>query len=231
MTTPALAPRVVLVDDHALVAEMLCSALERTGLRCSVVTPRAAARLLDDLIELAPDLVLLDLDLGAFGDSTPLIAPLTDSGIRVVVLTGQSDRIRLGAAISQGAVRVVTKSAAFAELVVTIRAVAVSRAIAPDVHSQALLRAYSTHEAQGAASRQAFEQLTERERETLAQLADGKTVHEIATDWVVAETTVRSHVRGVLAKLGARSQLQAVVLAVQNGWIAAEPGNRAATSS
>jgi DNA-binding NarL/FixJ family response regulator len=60
--------------------------------------------------------------------------------------------------------------------------------------------------------------LTAREADTLRALARGWSVADIAANWVVSENTVRSHVRGVLAKLGAPSQLAAVADAVRTGW-------------
>ena len=61
--------------------------------------------------------------------------------------------------------------------------------------------------------------LTNREQGTLQALGEGHSVHEIADDWVVSEATVRTHVRGVLVKLGVVSQLAAVAAARRNGWL------------
>ena len=65
-----------------------------------------------------------------------------------------------------------------------------------------------------------FTRLTDRERDTLVALSRGLSVHGIAAEWVVSEATVRSHVRGVLAKLDVPSQLAAVALALRTGWLA-----------
>ena len=50
-------------------------------------------------------------------------------------------------------------------------------------------------------------------------LARGRSVREIADEWVVSEATVRTHVRSVLAKLEVRSQLAAVAMAIRTGWL------------
>jgi DNA-binding NarL/FixJ family response regulator len=211
--------RVVLVDDHALVVETLAAALADAGVTCTAVAPRPAGQLLAALISEEPSLVLLDLDLGPFGDSIPLIAPLTESDIRVVVLTAQTDRTRLGEAVEQGAIRIVPKTAQFAKLVATIRETTLADGVRRDPEAQALLLDLAAYRARAAAMRAPFDALTDREKQTLVELAQGRTVQQIASRWVVAETTVRSHVRAILTKLDARSQLQAVVHAVHAGWI------------
>ncbi|MEO7126755.1 MAG: response regulator transcription factor [Nakamurella sp.] len=218
------APSIALVDDHALVVQSLSAAFAQAGIECKAISPRAGEELIAEVVEAQPTLALLDLDLGPFGSSTPLIAPLTAADIRVVVLTGETDHIRLAEALEAGAIRIVPKSAAFSDLVDTIREVTVDPAIRRGPQAAALLTELAAHRKQESAARAPFDDLTARERETLTELAQGRTVHDIAMQWVVAETTVRSHVRSILTKLGVQSQLQAVVKAVHHGWIDPEPG-------
>jgi DNA-binding NarL/FixJ family response regulator len=70
-----------------------------------------------------------------------------------------------------------------------------------------------------------FEQLTRREAETLQRLCEGGVASAIAEEWVVSLATVRSHIRSVLVKLGVSSQLEAVALAHQSGWLGAVRGD------
>jgi DNA-binding NarL/FixJ family response regulator len=77
---------------------------------------------------------------------------------------------------------------------------------------------------------ESYRRLTERERDTLHALGDGQSVCEIAKVWVVSEATVRSHVRGLLVKLGVGSQLAAVSEARRNSWLTPVNGRTAVRS-
>lgn len=211
--------RVTLVDDHPLVAYSIVTALAREGVACVPVNPAPLPDLVEAIKATQPTAVLLDLDLGPFGDSLPLIAPLTAADIRVLMLTASTDRVRLAETVEAEAIGVVQKSAAFPELIATIRAAVLEPRVLSGAGSTALLQELAAHRQQVASMRAPFDALTPREQETLAELADGATVSEIAGRWVVSETTVRSHVRAILMKLDVQSQLQAVVMAVRHGWI------------
>lgn len=211
-------PRVAIVEDHLLLAETLHAALERTGVDAVLVTPRKLDALLDSLLRAEPDLVLLDLDLDGFGESTPVIAPLVEAGVRVLVVTGCEDRLRIAAALEQGALGYQSKAAGFGALL--RRAALALTATAPldPEHRVELLDELARSRAARERDLAPFAMLTTREADTLRALARGWSVADIAANWVVSENTVRSHVRGVLAKLGAPSQLAAVADAVRTGW-------------
>ena len=117
--------------------------------------------------------------------------------------------------------RYCAKTSAFDALVAKI--VAALRADRPlDDVLRRQLRADLTLKAAEQNSRWArFEQLTDRERHTLLALSRGQSVRDIARSWVLSEATVRTHVRAVLAKLEAPSQLAAVAAALSTGWLAA----------
>ena len=212
-------PIVAIVEDHLLLAETLRAALAGDGIGTHPVAPAASEVLHAALLALGPDLVLLDLDLAEHGDSTPVIAPLVRAGIRVLVVTGSTDRLRIAAALEQGALGYHVKSGGFSALVgKATAALAADHPLDPDERA-ALLEELHRRRAARARELAPFEQLTSREAETLRMLAHGLTVSEIAADWVVSEATVRSHVRGVLSKLGVSSQLAAVGAALEAGWV------------
>jgi DNA-binding NarL/FixJ family response regulator len=210
---------VAIVEDHLLLAETLAESLVREGIPAFVLSGLGRRELLAALLRSRPELVLLDLDLGPAGDSTPLVAPLRQAGLRVLIVTGTTDRLRLAAALEQGALGYQAKASGFEALVAqTIAALACSDVLDPVERGELL--------AELAAARQLeddvdaiFQRLTDRERGTLLALGDGRTVHEIAADWVLSEATVRSHVRGLLGKLGVASQLAAVSIARRNSWL------------
>ena len=211
--------RVVIVDDHQLVAESLRMALEARDIPACIAAPRDLAELRNDVLAENPELVLLDLDLGAVGDATPLIAPLTQSGVRVLVVSGLADRLRMAAALEQGAVGYRGKTDGL-ELLVNTAAAALAGPVPLDIPARmALLEELRRERHRLSGLRTPFERLTDREGDVLRCMAQGFAVSDIATDWVVSEATVRSHVHGVLRKLGVRSQLAAVAAALRVGWL------------
>ncbi|MEO6886153.1 MAG: response regulator transcription factor [Jatrophihabitantaceae bacterium] len=217
-------PVVAIVDDHQLLAETLQAALITRDVNAVVVAPRSAADLLAELLSLKPDLVLLDLDLGPAGNGVAFVAPLVATGSRVLVVTGSSDRMRIALAMEGGALGYQLKSAGFDGLVArTVAALTTTGSMDPAERS-ALLSELSTYRAEREHTFAPFRRLTTREQATLRALAQGLAVREIAQQWVVSEATVRSHVRGVLDKLEAPSQLAAVAAAHRSGWLDTLPG-------
>jgi DNA-binding NarL/FixJ family response regulator len=212
---------IALVDDHPLVSYSIVTALRALGITCVPISPGPLDEMRSAVLDAEPTLVLLDLDLGPFGASLPLIEPLTAADIRVMILTAATDRVRLAEALERGATRIVLKSADFTDLIETIR-LAVESDLRSDPLTDQLLAELYDHRRKQADVRAPFENLTAREKEVLAALATGDSVHSIARAWVVSETTIRSHVRAILLKLNVQSQLQAVVKAVRHGWISPE---------
>jgi DNA-binding NarL/FixJ family response regulator len=212
-------PAIAIVDDHELIAETLRVALNQAGIDARCVRPRELDDVHAELLELRPTLVLLDLDLGSFGDTTPLIAPLVASGIRVLLVTGVVDRLRVAAALEQGAIGYAAKMGDFAGLLAKTQAALRSAEVLDPAERLRLLEELWLGRARRARELEPFERLTEREADVLRAVAKGRTVTQIAREWVVSEATVRSHVRGVLTKLGVGSQLAAVAAARAAGWL------------
>jgi DNA-binding NarL/FixJ family response regulator len=188
-----------------------------------VVPPAAPPELAAALLATGVDLVLLDLDLAGYGDSTPVIAPVVAAGIRVLVVTGSAERMSVAAALEQGAFGHHLKSDGFEALVdKAIEALAGTPPLDPEERI-VLLDELHRWRAARARALAPFERLTAREADTLRALTRGRSVADIAAEWVVSEATLRCHVRAVLAKLGVGSQLAAVAAALQAGWVQPDP--------
>jgi DNA-binding NarL/FixJ family response regulator len=109
--------RLVIIDDHELLAATLAIALRMSGLDVETVAGPSAEDVVAVVRKRAPVLVLLDLDLGPpLGSGLDLIAPLMAAGGRVVMMTGVEERARLGACIEVGAVGIVSKKLGFNHL-------------------------------------------------------------------------------------------------------------------
>lgn len=218
-------PTVAIVDDHRLLAEALRATLAERGIEAVAVPTVERSAMLSDLLSLRATLVLLDLDLGPAGDGTELVAPLVRAGIKVLVVTGVIERVRVALALEQGALGYQPKTEGFDALLAATAVALVATAPLDPAGRRQLLGELAVWRAEQARGNKPFTRLTERERDVLSALADGHSVTDIAHDWVVSDATVRTHVRGLLGKLGVRSQLSAVALALRNGWLAGRTGS------
>src|SRR5688572_25363408 len=106
-------PRLLIVEDHALLAQTLSVALGAEGFQIDVPSQLDAASVRAVADELKPTVVLLDLDLGTGESGLSLIGPLRDTGAEVVVMTGSADRAQLGECLEAGASGVFRKSQPF----------------------------------------------------------------------------------------------------------------------
>jgi DNA-binding NarL/FixJ family response regulator len=219
--------RVVIVDDHVSVAEALELALSVEGYDVRRVevpeAPASPASLVSAIVRLRPTVVLLNLDLGPFGDGAPLVAPLAKRGADVVVLTGQTDRARWGEVLALGARIVLSKSQPLNDLLATVRRLHHGQAVLDHADRDELVDAWRQRRSDHGEVHDRIGLLTAREREVLGELMRGHPVREIAARGVVSEATVRTQVKSILGKLEVSSQLAAVGLAHRVGWRAPEP--------
>ena len=211
--------RLLIIDDHELLGQSLAVALTAEGVECRVTAGPTRQDVVDAATSQAPDLVLLDLDLGqALGSGLDLIPALREATGNVVMLTGTNDRIRHAECVESGAQGVLVKSLPFDGLLTAIRRALTNGTLLTSAEREDLLALLRQHRSAAHARLAPFEALTPRERDVLAALMDGKSAEDIANEWVVAMSTVRSQIRGVLGKLGVGSQLSAVALARRSGW-------------
>lgn len=214
--------RVLLVDDHRLLVQSLALALraERFEVEVGDLSDREA--LIASVRAQPPTLVLLDLQLGGvIGDGSTLVRPFIDVGVRVLVVSATTDRMKIASAIEQGAIGHVNKCEDFGVLVDATRAAAHGEDVMPELDRHRMVTELRMERERRHAERARFERLTHREQQVLRELLNGKSVGSIAKEWFVSEATVRSQVRGVLMKLGASTQLEAVTHAMRVGWLTA----------
>jgi DNA-binding NarL/FixJ family response regulator len=222
MPTPRI--RVLLVDDHQLLTQSLAVALRAEGLHAELADLTSRERLIGRVRVRPPQLVLLDLDLGGLiGDGATLVRPFTDAGSRVLVVSGSTDREWLATAVEQGAIGLVAKSSRFDALLGTVLAAAAGAEVMDAEERHRIVSELRLGRERARHLREPFERLTPREQEVLAAVADGRTVTQIAKEWFLSESTVRSQVRGILTKLDVGSQLEAVALALKTGWLVPVP--------
>ncbi len=145
---------------------------------------------------------------------------------RVIVLTTFDLDEYVLAAIRAGASGFLLKDAPPEEMLAAIRTVHAGDAVIAPSSTRRLLEHLVTvlpeedpGDARGSAARAALDTLTEREREVLVLMARGRSNTEIGQDLFVAEATVKTHVGRILAKLGARDRVQAVVTAYETGLV------------
>lgn len=173
------------------------------------------------------DVVLMDVRMPTMDGLTATARITGDGGPRVIVLTTFDLDEYVLAAIRAGASGFLLKDAPPEDLLAAIRTVHRGDAvIAPSTTRRLIERMVTALPAEQAASSDhgaAVTHLTDREREVLVLMARGRSNGEIATELYVAEATVKTHVGRVLAKLGARDRVQAVVIAYEAGLV--RPGS------
>jgi DNA-binding NarL/FixJ family response regulator len=217
--------RVLIVDDDDLM---------RAGLRGVLAS--------DDRIELVgeaddgrqavyrtrllrPDVVLMDVrmpDLDGISATRELLTAFPE--VKVVILTTFEQDDYIFGALSAGASGFLLKRTRPEELIAAIHTIAAGDSLlSPSVTSRVIER-MAGQPSPDAARDARLEELTPRETEVLSLMARGLSNAEIAATLVIEESTVKTHVKRILAKLDARDRVQAVIFAYESGLSSAGPG-------
>jgi DNA-binding NarL/FixJ family response regulator len=215
--------RVVLVDDQALVRAGFRMVLEFSGGITVVGEAGDGAEALRLLRTVEADVVVMDVRMPVL-DGVAATREICAAGPtpRVLVLTTFDTEADAFAALQAGASGFLLKNVPPEELVAAIHVIATGDAVVAPRITRRLLDRFAGRLAPVAAG-PGVEGLTEREHEVLLHVAQGLSNAEIATRLVVTEATVKTHVGRILAKLGLRDRVQAVVLAYESGLV--KPGS------
>jgi NarL family two-component system response regulator LiaR len=182
------------VDDIELVAE--------------AASGEEALRLCD---ETEPDVVLMDMVMpGMDGAETMRIIRERYPEIQIIALTSFQDGNLVQKVLRAGAIGYLLKDVPIDDLAQAIRAARAGRSTLAPEAAQALVKATTHRPAPGDA-------LTDRQKQVLALIVDGRSNAEIASQLVISVATVRYHVSLILSKLGAANRAKAAALAVKHG--------------
>ncbi len=207
--------RVLIVEDHEMVLDgfvAVIDAADHLQIAGTAANVSDAAQLIADV---RPDVVITDFLLpdGSGADVAEAANRLSPAP-KVLMITGADDRRAVEAAVSSGCSGFLSKGRGVDELITAISSVANGAAVFP----AGLLAAVTAAAVEGGSSG-----LTKRELEILRLLGAAKNADEISNELFLSVHTVRNHIRAVLTKLGARSQLEALVFGIQRGLVSVAP--------
>jgi len=205
--------RVLIVEDHRVVAEGLAALINDQADMRVVGNVGTVAECVAAAAELNPDVVLLDFRLpdGTGPDAAAGIRSIRPAS-KMIFLTREDTEAARFAAVQSGASAFLHKSRAAAEVVAAIRDVARGRMLITPRTIATLIAKRKAMDAQ-------LERLTPREKEVLRLMAEGFPSRAIAAELGISYTTVRTHIRGLGSKLAVHSKLEAVVKARELGLI------------
>ncbi|MFI7424015.1 response regulator [Nonomuraea sp. NPDC049684] len=214
--------RVLIADDQVMVRQGFTVLLDAEP---GIEVVGQAVNGLDavaKVAELDPDVVLMDVRMPELGgiEATRRIAARPDASAKVLVLTTFDLDDYVYEALRAGASGFLLKDASAAELAHAVRVVATGDALlAPNVTKRLIAEFARVSRAPRAPLKERVGDLTERETEVLALIAQGLSNAEIAERLVIAEQTVKTHVSRILVKLGLRDRTQAAVFAYETGLV------------
>ena len=217
----AVRTRVLIVDDHRSFAGALMIAIDHHEDLQALEAATSVAEAIEAVGTHAPDVVLMDIHLpdGDGIDAVPRILELCPE-TRVVILTGHTDVEVLARAASAGASGFLPKESSIGTVISTVRAARSGEMLVEGATLAAILGrvAESSSAAQRATAADAAI-LTPREFDVLRLMGQGMDPHAIASSLGISLHTCRGYQKGIMSKLDAHSQLEAVVVATRRGLL------------
>ena len=215
--------KVLIVDDHPVVRKGLQTCLARQDRIRVVGEASDGDQALRKARELSPDIVLMDISMpGMNGLAVTELLRKEVPKVKVLVLSMHNNREYIFRIIQAGAHGYVSKGAAPEELVRAIESVCEGEPFfSPEVARAALSQFVS-----GAGKKEPFAQLTQREREVLALIADGQSNKEIANQLGIGVRTIETHRERIMRKLGIHTIAGLTRFAIMSGVVSLdEPSN------
>jgi two-component system, NarL family, response regulator DevR len=207
LTKSTNSTRILIVEDHQVVADGLAALLNDQPDMTVVGTAASVDDSIARTVEMSPDVVLMDFRLtdGTGADAAAGIRRVRPETKFIFLTREDSDGARF-AALESGASAFIHKSRAAAEVVDAIRIVAGGGTLITPRTIATLLNKRREMDSQ-------LESLTAREKEVLRLVAEGISSRDIASQLGITYTTVRTHIRSLGSKLGVHSKLEAIVKA------------------
>jgi DNA-binding NarL/FixJ family response regulator len=218
--------KVVIADDHALLRDGLRGMLDAQTDMEVVGEAQDGAEAVDVAIALHPDVVIMDIRMPRLDgiEATRRIAAQGESAPHVLVLTTFDLDEYVFEALRAGAGGFMLKDAPPGQLAEAVRTVAAGESLLAPTLTKRLIERYVSRPPADAVRRERFAELSDRELEVLRLLTRALSNVEIGQQLFLSEATVKTHVTHVLAKLGVRDRVQAVVLAYESGLV--RPGEQ-----
>jgi len=219
--------RVLIADDQALVRAGFVALLDAQDGIAVIAEADTGAAALAAARELMPDVVLMDIrmpEMDGLAATRAIAADPALANVRVVVLTTFELDEYVFEAMRAGASGFLVKHTEPAELVRAVRVVAEGEALLSPSVTRTLVSEFAARTKQPTGPSTPLADLTAREREVMALVAEGLTNSEIGERLFMSPATARTHVSRILTKLGARDRTQLVVMAYESGLV--RPGWR-----
>jgi DNA-binding NarL/FixJ family response regulator len=216
--------RVLIADDDALMRAGLVELLAADSAIQVVGQASTGRQAVEQTRRLAPEVVLMDVrmpDLDGIGATGELarVAPT----VRVLILTTFEQDDYVFGALRAGASGFLLKRARPEELIAAVHTIAAGEALLSPSVTRLVIDRMAQQPTPELADQVRLAALTAREREVLALIARGLSNREIAAALAVEESTIRTHVKRLLMKLGLRDRVQAVIFAYETGLNRAAP--------
>ena len=218
--------RVLVADDQELVRTGFCVILDAADGITVVGEAGDGVQAVQAAAEHRPDVILMDVrmpEMDGLEATRQITGGNRSAAPRVVMLTTFDLDDYVYEALRAGACGFLLKDAPRHDLIAAVKTAASGNALLAAPVTMRLIDAFARRPAQTLPTPSRLASLTLRERDILLRLARGLTNSEIAADLVVSEATVKSHVGNLLAKLGLRDRVQAVILAYETGIV--RPGD------